>query len=74
MSTSLLLNHFFLNLLSVTFIIGDGYDINCWDDVWVPQIGKLSLMASGNMSMVEETLRVADLVNDQGGLEPDAGY
>lgn len=45
---------------------GKGRSINCWDNVWIPEKGKLANMANGPLSAIEASLTVADLVDENG--------
>lgn len=46
--------------------VGNGANINCWRDNWLPVVGKLEGSLQRPLSVVEAALQVKDLINDQG--------
>lgn len=49
--------------INLVWRVGNGASINCWRDNWLPSIGPLGGLYRRVPSMVEDALRVKDLVN-----------
>lgn len=52
-------------LKNIYWVIEDGRLMNFWNDLWVPQVGILKTWHTGG-SRLDDTLRVSDLVDDNG--------
>lgn len=46
--------------------VGQGHSINCWRDVWIPELGKLEDKVVAPLSILESNLVVANLLNSHG--------
>lgn len=51
---------------NIVWRVGDGRAINCLKDLWIPNIGKLEDFLSREPNLVEASLRVSDISNQEG--------
>lgn len=52
---------------NIVWRMGDGASINCWKDNWLHSVGTLEDSLQHAPSMVENAMRVKDLVDENGG-------
>lgn len=56
---------------NVVWRVGNGRSINCWVNLWIPEIGKIDNFLMRPTSCYEDSLRVCDLVDSQGNWTPE---
>lgn len=47
--------------------LGNGKEISCWEDEWIPEVGRLREHANSSVSSMEASYTIANLVMDHGG-------
>lgn len=44
--------------------IGNGRSVNCWEDVWLPSLGRMSNVFLRHPNIVEANYRVCDIIDE----------